>query len=206
MSRLYSFDLYWHTRQQLKQHPTIEHRSAYDRSDGRLDYWLGLIQRYAPSQGPAVEVGCAHGVLLAELRTRGYTCIGVEPDARTAEWTRQRTGLDIRSGFFPQVDLPTCDLFLAFDVIEHSPDPEAFMIGATKVTRRGGVAIVQTPIAGEGPDLPFGDMFEKVFDDVEHLYIFSEESLHRLAELAGFRLVTVDRWRLAHEILTLERR
>jgi hypothetical protein len=64
LKRLYSFKLYWHRRQRLKGHPSIEQRPATDRRDGRVDYWLGLIQGYGPSNGRAVEVGCGHGVLL----------------------------------------------------------------------------------------------------------------------------------------------
>ena len=106
LKRLYSFDLYWHTRQKLKGHPAIEHRPINDRSDGRVGYWLGLIQRYGPSAGQVVEVGCGHGVLLAELKARGYECVGIEPDELTAEWTKQNMGLDVRPGFFPGVELP----------------------------------------------------------------------------------------------------
>jgi len=92
---LYSFDLYWHDRQRLKGHPNIEARSMYDRSDGRVGYWLGLIEQYGPSYGTVIEVGCAHGVLIAELKVRGYECIGVEPDMRTAEWVKKNIDLNV---------------------------------------------------------------------------------------------------------------
>lgn len=205
LKRLYSFDLYWHTRQRLKHHPAIEQRSTNDRSDGRVDYWLALIKRYGPPRGLVVEVGCAHGVLLVELRAHGYECIGVEPDEQTAEWTRQAAGLDIRPGLFPNVSLPRCDLFLAFDVIEHALDPLSFVAGAREVLRGGGVAIFQTPVPGDDHGRPFGEMFDKVFDDVEHQYIFTWKSLSQLAGRCGFRSIAVDSWRVAHEIIVLER-
>lgn len=205
LKRLYSFELYWHTRQQLKGFPVIEQRPANDRSDGRVDYWLGLIKRYRPSTGLVVEVGCAHGVLLAELKARGYKCIGVEPDERTAEWARENVGLDVRPGLFPNVDLPKCDLFLGFDVIEHSPVPVAFMNGVAQLLNPGCVAIIQTPIDRYAYQPPFGDMFGLVFDDLEHLYIFTQTSLRRLSETAGLMAIAEDSWRLAHEIVVLRR-
>lgn len=205
LNRLYSFDLYWHARQKLKGHPTIEGRSVNDRSDGRVDYWLGLIQHYGVSAKRVVEVGCAHGVLLSELKARGYECIGVEPDERTAEWTRQNMGLEVKAGFFPGVDLPDCDLFLAFDVIEHSPDPEAFIKDAVQLLNPGGVAIIQTPIDRYDYVPPFREMFDKVFDDLEHLFIFTGEGIHRLSETAGLITVAEERWYLAHEIVVLRK-
>lgn len=201
VKRLYNFDLYWHTRQQLKGNPAIEHRPVNDRSDGRVDYWLGLIERYGPSTGRVVEVGCAHGVLIAELKARGYKCIGVEPDEQTAEWTRQNMGLDVRSGFFPEVDLPKCDLFLAFDVIEHSPEPEAFMKGAAQLLNPGGVAIIQTPIDRYDYQPPFGDRFEAAFDDIEHLFLFTDKAMRELAQRSGLQIASMtERLWLHHEV------
>lgn len=205
LKRLYSFDLYWHTRQKLKGHPAIEHRPMNDRSDGRVAYWLDLIQRYGPPAGQVVEVGCGHGVLLAELKARGYECIGVEPDELTAEWTKRNMGLDVRSGFFPGVDLPQCDLFLAFDVIEHTPCPYEFMRQAAQLLVPGGVAIIQTPIEYRPCEPPFGEMHHQVFDDLEHLYVFTPKSIEDLAESARFSVLAEDEWHLAHEIVVLRR-
>lgn len=205
LGRLYSFNLYWHTRQTLKGFPSIENRLTNDRSDGRLDYWLGLIEQHGPSKGRVIEVGCAHGVLLYDLYIRGYDCIGVEPDEQTARWTRENTGLDVRSGFFPDVDLPKCDLFLAFDVIEHSPDPVAFIKGVARSLNPEGVAIIQAPMDRYHDKPPFREMFDKVFDDLEHLFIFTSASFQRLCDMAGLQIILEERWRLAHEVALLRR-
>lgn len=201
LKRIYSFDLYWHIRHQLKGQPTIEYRSISDRSDGRVDYWLGLIKRYGPLTGRVIEVGCGHGVLLIELKARGYECIGVEPDEKTVIWTIKNTGLDVRAGFFPSIELPNCDLFLAFDVIEHSPDPLAFMKGVAKLLNSGCVAIIQTPIDRYGYKPPFGERFEAAFDDIEHLYIFTDKAMQELAQCSGLQIVNmVERLWLHHEV------
>ncbi|MHC4271706.1 MAG: class I SAM-dependent methyltransferase [Planctomycetota bacterium] len=202
---LYSFDLYWHTRQQLKGFPSIEERAMNDRSDGRVDYWLRLIKRYGPQAGFVVEVGCAHGVLLAELKERRYECVGVEPDVRTAEWAKKNMALNIHPGFFPDIDLPNCDLFLAFDVIEHSKNPETFLKNAAELLNPGGTAIMQMPIDRYDYQPPFDHMFDKVFDDLEHLFIFNQESIDRLIDSSGLSLVAENRLSLAHEIIILRK-
>ena len=201
LKRLYSFDLYWHARQQLKGHPTIEHRPENDRSDGRVDYWLKLIERYGPSAGRVVEIGCGSGVLLVELKARGYECIGVEPDEKTAEWAGQNMGLDVRPGFFPDVDLPKCNLFLAFDVIEHCPDPEGFMRDGAQLLNPGGVAIIQTPIDRYDDEPPFGERFKDAFDDIEHLHLFTNKAMQELAQRSGLQIVSKgERLWLHHEV------
>lgn len=202
LKRIYSFDLYWHKRAKLKGHPPIEKRPMNDLTDGRVDYWLELIERYGSSVETIIEVGCGSGVLLAQLKNRGYKCIGVEPDNRTAKWVGSNMGLDVRPGLFPQVSLPSCDLFLAFDVIEHSPDPQSFLKTITQLLNPEGIAIIQTPIDRYGYQPPFGNMFTSVFDDLEHLYIFTTESMRRLGKVADLELIIEEeRWRLSHEIV-----
>jgi 2-polyprenyl-3-methyl-5-hydroxy-6-metoxy-1,4-benzoquinol methylase len=182
----------------------IEYRPANDLADGRVAYWLKIIERYGPSAGRVVEVGCGSGVLLGELKDRGYECVGVEPDERTAEWTRRSIDVDVRAGLFPGIKLPSCDLFMAFDVIEHSIDPEAFMMEVAQLLNPGGIAIIQTPIERYDYQPPFGDMFDAVFDNLEHLYIFNMESVRRLSEITGMRIIGEADWRLAHEIIIIE--
>jgi SAM-dependent methyltransferase len=206
LARVYSLDLYWRRRQKVRGFPPIEERAALYRQDGRLARWLELIERYGPGSGHVVEVGCAPGILLEELQYRNYSCTGVEISEPVAQWMRDGLGLDVRSGFFPGiVGLPSCDLFLAFDVLEHSPCPDAFIREAATLLNPGGVAIVQTPVDRYDFSPPFGDRFD-MFDDLEHLFLFSDRGLERMAHEAGLRVVSLEeRLWLAGEIAVFEK-
>ena len=204
LAKIYSFENYWKTRQRAKGNPGITQRDRSDRADGRLEYWVDLIRRHAPEAKEVLEVGCAHGSLLARLAETGLHCVGLEPDETTARWVRDHHDLDVRTGFFPDPSLPVCDLFLAFDVIEHSPDPIGFMKGISQIVRSGGVAILQTPIDRSTNGTPFTRKLKPVFDDIEHLYLFTDESLSRLADTAGMRVVDAsEKMALHHEIVVL---
>ena len=210
LKKFYSLDHYWGTWMRSKGAPTIEYRTENDLRDGRVGYWLSLIQQYGPSSGRVVEVVCGHAVLLCELRKRGYDCTGVEISEDVSEWSRRRTGLEIVTGAFPQVELPGCDIFLAFDVLEHVHDPVGFMQKAYGLLRSGGIAILQQPTVrveqGCGLDPPLGLDFERMFDDVEHLWIFTSSSLKMLANFTGFHILDdKSRWRPCHEIVVLKR-
>ena len=100
-------------------------------------------------------------------------------------------GVDVRSGFFPGISLPPCDLFMAFDVAEHIPDPLRFWNGISEVLRPGGVAILQTPIEGRNFDNPFNGRLD-FFDDIEHYFLFTETSVLKLAALAHLQVVALE--------------
>lgn len=191
LEELYSMSLYWETKQKTMGYPTIENRAALYKSDGRLDQWLRLVEQYGPGHGQVIEVGCAPGVLLKELQACGYQCVGVEISKDVADWVRQTTGLDIRSGFFPGVDLPQCDVFLAFDVLEHSPCPESFLRQVSGCLLPEGVAIIQTAIDRYEYDPPFGKRFKDMFDDLEHLFLFTDDAMKALALKAGLEIVSL---------------
>jgi len=190
MEKIYSLDFYWKSRQKLRRFPSIEDRGDYYEKDGRLDLWLGAISEYGPSKGKVVEVGCAPGILLSKLQDLGYDCTGVEASDDTACWIKRHYGLDVRKGLFPDVDLPKCDLFLAFDVLEHSADPLLFLRKAAELLSGNGVLIIQTCVNGDDHKYPFGNSFRNAFDEVEHLFLFNNRSMHKLAELSGFKIIS----------------
>jgi len=154
-----------------------------------------------------IEAGCGHGVLLCELQKRGYDCLGVEISEDVSDWVREKTGLKVLTGSFPEVALPECDLFLAFDVIEHVPDPLAFLRRVQSLLTLGGIAILQQPTIrpGEAYRLNSAECdCHRMFDDVEHLWIFSSASLGLLADAVGLRILDDEaRWRQCHEIVVL---
>lgn len=201
LQELYSSRLYWHIMQKYYGYPAIESRGELYKRDGRLDYWLQLVRRYGPSQGRVIEIGCPPGILLLELQALGYDCIGVEPDAKTVDWIQQNMKVNVRAGFFPGVELPNCELFLAFDVIEHSPNPDQFMREVARLLNPGGIAIIQTPVNRYSYDPPFVEKFKSAFKEFEHLFLFTNKSMEMLAELSDLEVVTLDvRLWLHHEI------
>ena len=191
LNQLYSLNSYWVLRQKAQGFPPIATRAALYLADGRVEFWLKLIERYAPDKSHAIEVGCAPGILLARLRERRLTCLGVEPSEETAAWVREKYRIDVRTGLFPEIDLPSCDLFLAFDVLEHSHDPLLFMRKASDLLTPGGVAIIQTAIDRYDYVPPFGDRFDG-FDELEHLFLFTDRAMSELAARSHLDVVSLE--------------
>jgi SAM-dependent methyltransferase len=191
LKEFYALDGYWRMRQKAEGTPPIEERGELYRKDGRLEYWLGLVRRYSPKPCDVVEVGCAPGILLAELSKEGYRCTGVEPHSSTAEWIRRTAQVNVIEGIFPELQIPKCELFVSFDVAEHTPTPLAFWKGITDALKPGGVAIIQTPIERSDYENPFKRRPD-FLDSVQHLYLYTDKSVEKLTALAGLKLELID--------------
>ena len=84
--------------------------------------------------GVALDVGCGMGIVLDQLRRRGWTPYGVDVSAYATEYARREFGLDVFTGTLDDVDLPpdSVDLATMLLTVEHLPDPKGVLrSGAT---------------------------------------------------------------------------
>lgn len=110
----------------------------YDRS--RPHYPDALVERIvATSPGPDfLDVGCGTGIASRQFQAAGRTVLGVEPDARMADFARHR-GLDVEVARFEHWD-PAGRTFDAVVAAQtwHWVDPVAGAAKAAQVLRDGG--------------------------------------------------------------------
>jgi len=151
--------------------------------------------------GTMLEVGCAHGWFLEAAQRRGYTVLGIEPDAAIGAAAEAR-GLDVRNGFFPDA-LPRerrFDVVVFNDVFEHLPDPRAAMAAAAGALAPDGLLAINLPsnrgalyrvaaalrvLGWRGPH----DRMWQVGFPSPHLSYFNPDALARLAAATGLREV-----------------
>ena len=110
----------------------------YDRT--RPPYPAGLVERIVTTiPGQAVlDVGCGTGIEARQFQAAGCTVLGVEPDARMAEFARQ-TGVETEVATFEAWD----PAGRSFDAVIagtswHWVDPVAGAVKAAQVLRPGG--------------------------------------------------------------------
>ena len=77
------------------------------------------------------------------------------------------------------------DVVTAWHVVEHVPDPVAFIADLARVTRPGGLVLIETPVWGEIAEA-FGAEWRYLLP-CEHVHLFTPDTLARL--LAGAGLV-----------------
>lgn len=121
--------------------------ARYDRT--RPAYPTAMIERIlAASPGKDVlDVGCGTGIATRQFRDAGCTVLGVEPDARMADFARG-TGVDVEVGTFEEWDPAgrTFDAVIA-GTAWHWVDPVRGTARAAQVLRPGGRLAAFWPLA-----------------------------------------------------------
>jgi len=143
----------------------------------------------------ALELGCAHGAFLDQLRQRGWECVGVEPAGDVAGRARAK-GLDVRVGSLEEVvtaDQATFasasfDAVFAWMVIEHLHDPVATLRLARELLKPGGWLLFSVPNFGCWERRLFG-RFWYALQLPTHLQQFAPATVRRLLESSGYELV-----------------
>lgn len=107
--------------------------------------FAALAPRLRPG-GRYLEIGCGAGNFLTQLAAAGHDAVGVEPSEGYAASGRER-GLTIRTGTFPGACEPgeRYDGIFFFHVLEHVPEPAAFLEAVTARLAPDGFVAVEVP-------------------------------------------------------------
>jgi SAM-dependent methyltransferase len=132
-----------------------------------------------------LEVGCGSGDLLAGARDHGWAVEGVDFDPAAVAVARRR-GLAVREGDLASCRFPggSFDAVAAVHLVEHVPDPRAFLAEAARVLAPGGRLVLVTPNLRSRGRRRFGAAWREL-DPPRHLHLFPPQTLRRLAEEAG---------------------
>lgn len=143
--------------------------------------------------GRMIDVGCAAGFFIDEAHQRGWQVEGLDVSSFAVEYTRSHFGHTAHLGPFTEVGLPAgvYDLVTLWDVIEHVPDPRAYIRRAAELLRAGGVIVLATPDVGSVPARLAGRRWVGFKLSEEHIYYFSISTLTRMLDESGFDVVNV---------------
>lgn len=143
----------------------------------------GSIHRYA-------EVGCGFGFGLDFAREAlGWSVQGYDPSP-AAVAGREQLGLPITADYLGPASLrgvPSYDLVLASEVIEHISDPHAFVATLASAIAPSGWLVLTTPnAAGISPGATPATLLT-LLSPGYHLVLFSATGLTRLLQEHGFQ-------------------
>jgi len=164
-----------------------------------------FVMQFVPRGQTALEVGCFPGVILDKLRESGYEQVyGIEPNKKYIDYilgVAQKS--TIINGYFPEItqlcESGTFDCVVAVDVLEHIEDYDSFIKEIHRLLRRGGTAIIMSPIILED-----GKFRERDFLP-EHVWIFSKKFLDPYLKEMFYEVEWKGRWVLGHEVVTLKK-
>lgn len=159
-----------------------------------------LIQPVFQPQDRVLEIGCGLGQAGGSLKALGARVLGVEPDAEQAAYARSRWGLEVVQGRFEEVDLTgeKFDLILASHVIEHFPEPLAFL------AKLRGLSLPHTRLFLETPNILAPKVGPRRVFSLAHNFYFSPRTLTWLLLKSGWQVERMRVWRRdAFQVLAL---
>ena len=133
-------------------------------------------------------------MLLEHMKSRGWDVQGVEICVPAARYGMENRGVTIETTTLEESKLPNSsfDVVHMSHLIEHVPEPGAFLNEVARVTKPGGYLILVTPdVAGFQSKL-FGKQWRSAIAD--HLHLFSYRVLRLLLEETGFEVVKKRSW------------
>lgn len=156
--------------------------------DAYANDFLRFIRANAPRSENCLEIGAGRGFLTRKLIDTGLVVDALEPGQANAEhW--QRHGVKVTADSFPSTKLPgQYGLIVAYAVLEHIADLAPFFDACRRQLTPEGQLILAVPDCG--PCLEAGDPSILLH---EHYHYFTDRSLARCLELAGFRAVKAER-------------
>lgn len=107
---------------------------------------LNALNGRVPAGARLLDVGCGPGFLLQAAEARGFSVLGLEPDANVAPAAAAR-GHEVRHGYFPDALRPDerFDVIVFNDVLEHIPRIGAALAASAAHLNPGGVLLVNCP-------------------------------------------------------------
>lgn len=153
-----------------------------------------------------MDVGCAFGDLLIELKKLGYKNIkGLEFNRKVVEKAQKR-GLDVSEGEFDSFPFSAekFQMIIMENFVEHVFDLLETFRKCNGLLKVGACAVGETTNAASWDKKLCGKYWEG-FHSSRHLYLFDLNSLKYIIEKTGFRVVRISNlFQPAHWVLSVQ--
>lgn len=175
--------------------PKFKPMTWHRRLRAHLNRFFGKDVRRLPNMAPGhlVELGCASGAYLGEMRAKGWTVEGIEFSDEAA-CTARSLGLTVQTASVETAAPPQqrADVLAAWMVLEHLHEPLDALAKVRSWVRPGGWLVAAVPDANALERRLFGEYWYAL-QLPTHLYHYTPRTLRTLLDKAGWTLVAV-RW------------
>ncbi len=153
---------------------------------------LEHVIRHASSRGTLVDVGCAYGYFLDEVKGQFDNVVGIELNGETAAIGRERFGLDITTDPDSALQANTIDVITMWDVIEHLSRPRETLVQCAHALKSGGSLFLTTGDISSPLAVSLGKRW-RLINPPQHISYFSIETISALLADIGFEVKDVTR-------------
>jgi len=148
--------------------------------------------RYVNMRSPAsIDIGTGCGRQVAAFSALGFKAKGTEPSEAACLVARQ-AGRDVVNVGFGELPDATYDCVTAYHVLEHVPEPLAFVRNMCRIAAAGGVVVIEVPNFESKASRKLGERWPALYPDT-HLFQFTPTTLSDLCRRAGLRVMAIQR-------------
>ena len=153
---------------------------------------LERLERFVPTRGRLLDVGCSIGLFLEVARTRRWEVAGMEPSAWATQYATTRLGLPVVCGTLHETSFPNESFHVVtmWDVLEHCMDPSQELEAVHRLLRPGGVCCIGTMNIDSWFARCLGRRWPWLMQ--MHLYYWTPTTLERLLRKTGFELIQIE--------------
>lgn len=176
------------------------YHSTTRRYRGGMDRVLSLVhrsriravERLNGGAGSVLDIGCGPGVLLNQMRARGWIVRGTERSPSAAQQARDVFHLDVRAQEVDDLiaEGSTFDAVVLWHVAEHLHRPSTTIGGIARLLKPGGILLIAVPNFGS-PEARIGRDKWFHLDVPRHLVHFTPATLGAMLAEAGFEQAKV---------------
>tara|TARA_B100001248_G_C27395274_1_gene465140 strand:+ start:2529 stop:3497 length:969 start_codon:yes stop_codon:yes gene_type:complete len=150
---------------------------------------LDLIRPYVFAESKVLEIGASSGQFVSHIIDDCSRIAAIELDIDCVKFLNENFSIETDSEFFEDSKFSDdeFDIVCSFQVLEHTLNPIDFMKTIFKATKVGGRAFIELPNLKD-PLLQLWDVpaYQSFYYHAEHLFYFTENSLKKVCEMAGF--------------------
>ncbi len=140
-------------------------------------------------QGNLLDVGCGTGSFLRTMQQEGWRVLGLEPDADAREMAKARCGIPVHpSHLLFSLDPASFNAITLWHVLEHVHALHEYVAQLGVLLAQGGVLFVAVPNYTAKDAKAYGRYWAG-YDLPRHLYHFSPQSMQRLIQQHGMKVV-----------------
>jgi 2-polyprenyl-3-methyl-5-hydroxy-6-metoxy-1,4-benzoquinol methylase len=152
-----------------------------------------LLSRLYPNRGKILELGSSMGFLLKSFQDEGWEVLGVDPNRYACRYASERLGVPSIPATLEDAGIPdaSIDVVLMMHVIEHVPDPVQTLREIHRILKPGGHLVLETPRYDTLMFKLLGHR-ERSISCAGHIYFFTNDSLRKTCQRAGFQVVQHD--------------
>lgn len=168
----------------------------------KLQNFLHVLKKIkeTKAQGKFMDIGCATGVFLDMAQKEGYDVVGVDVSEFACQYAHEHFGISTLHGKLEDLHLEnkSFDIITMWDVIEHVPDPHAFLKEVHRVLKDDGIIFILTvndsslmgwlaeaAYLGSFKTVP---TFTRMIHPIHHNYHLKEKHLKQYLENNGFSM------------------